>query len=228
MNRILYSGLMIAALVFAGDGRPPRASSSDYPVHEDTKTATIAALRVPAEQLNKNFPSELSKKYPVVEVAIYPKDGATVDIATMDFVLRLADGESRPETPEEVASIWRPRGNGGPDLPGRTRVTTETGVIVATGTDPNTGRKATNVGTYEKVGVASGDDPNRPVQYPRGTSSVDADRMEAQLGKWALPEGKTTGPVAGYLYFPLPVKKSKGPLELQYTHDGAWANLTLK
>jgi hypothetical protein len=47
------------------------------------------------------------------------------------------------------------------------------------------------------------------------------------LGKWALPEGKTASPVAGYLYFPLPLKKTKGAFELQYTHDGSSANLTL-
>jgi hypothetical protein len=224
MRQIVYS-LMISALAFAGDGRTPRSSSSEYPVHQDTPTATIAAVRVPAEQLNKTFPADFAKKYVVVEVAIYPKDGATVDVAAMDFVLKLADSESRPDTPEEIAGLWRPH-TAHPDVASKTHVTTETGVIVGSGVDPNTGRRVTGTGTYEKVGVSNGGDPNRPVNYPTG-NSADADRMEAQLAKWELQDGKTSSPVAGYIYFPVAQKKSKGALELQYAHENASANLTL-
>jgi hypothetical protein len=39
--------------------------------------------------------------------------------------------------------------------------------------------------------------------------------------------GKINAPVAGYLYFRLPAKKTKGAMELQYEHDGSSANLTL-
>jgi hypothetical protein len=219
--------LALSTLAAGGDGRTPRSSSSEYPVHQDVKTATIAAVRVSPEQLNKTFPADFSKKYVVVEVAIYPKDGAAVDVATMDFVLKLADSESRPDTPEEVAGLWRPH-TAHPDVTSkRPHVTTETGVIVASGTDPVTGRRQTATGTYEKVGVSNGDDPNRPVTYPTGASSADADRMEAQLSKWTLPDGKTTSPVAGYLYFPVPAKKSKGALELEYAHENSSANLTV-
>ena len=226
MRQILYTGLFLAALVWGGDGRTPRSSSTDYPVHQDAKTATIAAVRVAPEQLNKNFPADFSKKYVVVEVAIYPKAGA-VEIVGMDFVLRLADGESHPDTAEEVAGLWRPHTTAHPDVTSNTHVTTETGVIMASGTDPVTGRRANGVGTYERVSVSGGGDPNRPVQYPTGSSNGDADRMQAQLEKWALPEGKSASPIAGYLYFPVSAKRSKGALELQYTHDDSSANLKL-
>ena len=226
MRQILYTGLFLAALVWGGDGRTPRSSSTDYPVHQDAKTATIAAVRVAPEQLNKNFPADFSKKYVVVEVAIYPKAGA-VEIVGMDFVLRLADGESHPDTAEEVAGLWRPHTTAHPDVTSNTHVTTETGVIMASGTDPVTGRRANGVGTYERVSVSGGGDPNRPVQYPTGSSNGDADRMQAQLEKWALPEGKSASPIAGYLYFPVSAKRSKGALELQYAHDDSSANLKL-
>ena len=225
MRQIVF-GLLISALAFAGDGRTPRSSSADYPSRADTKTATIAAVRVSPEQLNKTFPSDFTKKYVVVEVAIYPKDGATVDVATMDFVLRLANSESRPDSPDEISGLWRPR-TAHPDLTSKTQVTNETGVIVASGVDPNTGRRVTNTGAYERVGVSNGDDPNRPMNYPTGSSNADADRMEAQLAKWELQDGKTSSPVAGYIYFPVPQKKSKGALELQYSHESSSANLTL-
>jgi hypothetical protein len=225
MRQILYSGLFLAALASGGDGRTPRSSSSDYPVHQDIDAATIAAVRVPPEQLNKNFPADFSKKYVVVEVAIYPKAGA-IDLVAADFVLRLADGESHPDTAEEVAGLWRRHTTAHPDVTSNgPHVTTETGVILANGTDPATGRRVNTVGTYEGVGVSNA--PNRPPQYPTGSSNADADRMETQLEKWALPEGKATAPVAGYLYFPVSAKRSKGALGLQYAHDGSSANLKL-
>lgn len=223
MRQILCFGVLIAAIAFGGDGRTPRSSSSDYPAHEDTPTATIGALRVPAEQLNKNFPADFSKKYVVVEVAIYPKAGA-VDLVASDFVLRLADGESHPDTAEEVAGIWRPHTKAHPDVTSKLpQVTTETGVILASGTDPATGRRTTGTGTYESVGVSNY--PRQPQQYPTSSAPNDADRMEGQLTKWALPEGKAASPVAGYLYFPVSAKRSKGTLELQYTHESSSANL---
>jgi hypothetical protein len=224
MRQILCSGLVIAALALAGDGRTPRSSSTDYPVHEETKTSTIAAVRVAPEQLNKNFPADFSKKYVVVEVAIYPKAGA-VDVVSADFVLRLADGESHPDTAEEVAGIWRPHTTAHPDvLKNGPHVTTETGVILASGTDPATGRRTTSTGTYESVGVTN---PPNPAPPSSSGSQDTADRMQALLEKWALPEGKTSSPVAGYLYFPVSTKRSEGGLELQFTHEDLSANLKL-
>lgn len=228
MRRLLSSTsltLVFSALVLAGDGLPPRASSSDYPVRQETKAATIAAVRVTPEQLNKTFPSDLAKKYVVVEVAVYPKEGPAVEVAALDFVLRLGDSESRPETAEDVAWMWHPQGTAHPDLKSNTHVTTESGVILANGQDPATGRRVNGVGTYERVGVSNA--PTQTSAPAPSSSRVDADRMEALLKKWALPEGKINSPVAGYLYFRLPAKKTKGALELQYAHDGSSANLTL-
>ncbi len=103
----------------------------------------------------------------------------------------------------------------------------ETGVIIAHGQDPVTGRKATNVGAYERVGVASGDDPNRQVPYPTSGTGVDSDRVEAKLNNLALQDGRTTVPVAGYLYFPRSGEKSKTELNLQYAHEADSANMKL-
>lgn len=177
----------------------------------------------PAE-LNKTFPADLARKYIVVEVAIYPKEGPAVEVKAVDFALKLGDGEIRPETAEKVSWMWQPRATPGPDLKSNTHVTAESGVILGNGQDPNTGRRVNSTGTYESVGVS-----NYPSQTPPAPSSsrVDADRMEALLDKFALPEGKTNSPVAGYLYFRLPVKKTKGVQELQYERDGASASMIL-
>jgi hypothetical protein len=228
VRRLLYSTsltLVFSALVLAGDGVTPRASSSDYPVRQETKTATIAAVRVTPEQLNKTFPPDLAKKYIVLEVAIYPKEGPAIEVVALDFALRLGDSDSRPETAEDVAWMSHPQGTAHPDLKSNTHVTTESGVILANGQDPATGRRVNSVGTYESVGVSNA--PTQTSTPASGSSRIDADRMEALLKKWALPEGKINSPIAGYLYFRLPARKTKGAVELQYEHDGSSANLTL-
>jgi hypothetical protein len=226
MRSILFSTIVISGISWAGDGHTPLASPSDYPVHQETKTAVIAAVRVTQEQLNKNFLSDVAKKYIVMEVAIYPKDGPAMDVASLDFTLKFgADGAERhPDSAEDVASIWYPHRTPHPDMTSNTHVTAETGVIMGNGTDPNTGQRTHNVGTYESVGVS-----NAPTAgpAPSGNSKVDVDRMEALLKKWALPEGKTNVPVAGYLYFPIPQKKGKGALELDYEREGSSAALAL-
>ena len=91
-------------------------------------------------------------------------------------------------------------------------------MIVASGVGPEYRPSGDcSTGTYEKVGVSNGSDPNRPVNYPTG-NSADADRIEAQLAKWAgnCRTGKRRRPWPGYVYFPVAQKKSKGALELQY------------
>ena len=59
------------------------------------------------------------------------------------------------------------------------------------------------------VGVGVGDDPN--VAAPPRPASTDRDRtiMEKELADKALPEGKTTRAVAGYLYFPKPLARQR-------------------
>ncbi len=222
MNCILISAAFSAALVFAGDGTPPRDSAADYPAHRETKTAVIAALRIPPDQINRTFPSDLSKRYAVIEVAIYPKDGPAMQVATLDFSLLISGSIVRPVTVEEVAAMWRPHDKP-PLLPGNIHVATEAGVTTETYPDPATGRPVTGIGTYRGVSVSN--DPGAAPPPPN--SGIDAGRLEARLKTLELPEGKTASPVAGYLFFPLPAKMKKGALELRYARENTTADLTL-
>jgi hypothetical protein len=219
-----FTPILAAALAFAGDGIAPRNAPADYPAHQDAKVAVIAAIRIPAEQLNRSFPADLGRKYAVVEVAIYPNPGPSMNLSPMDFALRVSDALVRPASAEEVASIWRPR-ESRPKLPGNTHVTTETGVVMGSHIDPVTGKRVNDAGTYEAVGVSVGE-PRQPDPLP--STGVDADRMEARLKTLELPDGKISAPVAGYLFFPLPQKMKKGALELQYARENNAATLTLK
>jgi len=209
----VVAGLSAVLALCAGDGIPPRASSSDYPVHQEAPNATFAAALVPSESARKIFPPEVSKHYVIVEVAVLPHAGETVHIDSFDFNLKVGDGQvSYPHSPAEIASVWAEKSDSQPT--GKTGVTGETGVVYTSGGDTATGR-AHGWGTYAGVGV--GKDDSTPPRPP----SVDSRQLEAGLNAKALPEGPATGPVAGYLFFAMPSKKRKGePMELRYSREG--------
>jgi hypothetical protein len=212
-------GFMAAMAARGGTGVPPRATSSDYTVHQDTGNATIAATLVPPDLAKRIFPAEVNKNYFVVEVAVYPLNGQTVIIDSFDFGLKFgADEVSHPRTPAEIASMWGEKN--APQPPSKVNVTGETGIAYGTGTDPVTGRPQHGVSTYNGVAVGSGQ-PGPPPPPPGDPRAV-----EAQVGARALPEGPAARPVAGYLYFPLISKKDKkAAMELQYLKDGVLVSL---
>jgi hypothetical protein len=215
-------GCMAALAARGGTGVPPRPTSSDYPVHQATATATIAATLVPPDLAKRIFPADVNKNYFVVEVAVYPLNGQTVYIDSFDFGLKFGEDEvSHPRTPEEIASMWAEKN--APQPPSKVNVTAETGVVYSTGStgnDPVTGRPQHGLSTYNGVAVGSGQ-PSPPPPPP-GDPRV----VEAQVRDRALPEGPAVRPVAGYLYFPLISKKSKrAATELQYLKDGVLVSL---
>jgi hypothetical protein len=221
---ILVTATM-AALVFAADnGTRPRPSSADYPVSRPAKTATIGAVLVTPDQIKRMFPADLNKKYAVVEVAIYPQAGEVVDIKSLDFGLQFGTDVVRyPATPQDIAAAWREKRDP-PSLGNGVEVTTETGVTYGSGIDPATGQRTRGWSTYEGVGVGVG----RPSNVPPPPPGYNPNVIEAVAQEKALPEGKTSDAVAGYLYFPLPSKKHKGDaLELKYSKDGASVKLPL-
>ncbi|MDQ1470836.1 MAG: hypothetical protein QOJ99_2316 [Bryobacterales bacterium] len=110
---MIFRGLLVASsvaisLVYAdGTGVPPRDSGSQYQAHGETNSAIIAASIVPPKQAAKLLTSDVTKRYIVMEVAVYPKSGHEIEIQSLDFALKRASGgTSRPANPEEVASVW--------------------------------------------------------------------------------------------------------------------------
>jgi hypothetical protein len=197
----------------AGQGLPPRSSPNDYPVHQRTLNATIAAVRMRPDQVTKTFSSEIDKNYVVVEVALYPQDGASIDVDLFDFGLRFGgEQETRPATPEEASVPWREKDSIGQ----RVTVTEQAGVYVAAQKD-QTGRRTTTGGAYEATGVAVGGPQGQP--YPDPHRGPDPRALEDRLKARSLPEGKTGRAVAGYLCFPRPKKSKDSKLELTYSQD---------
>jgi hypothetical protein len=207
----------------ADQALPPRSSADDYPAHQSAPNVSIGAIRVRPDQVSKMFSADIAKNYAVVEVALYPQNGATVDVRLFDFGLRFGgEQETRPDTPEQASVPWRENRR----VQERVQTTEEVGVFVGTGTDPVTGRRTTSTGTYERVGVGVGTSPDQ--RFPDPPRGADSRILEDKLAAKELPEGKTGRAVAGYLYFPQPTKKLKdAKLELTYSKDGTSVALSL-
>src|ERR1051325_962029 len=157
-RRVLLALTSSCALAMAGDAVRPRASANDYPARQAAGDAMIAAVQATPAQLGKSFPAELAKHYFVIEVAIYPMNGASFDVKIPSFTLLAGStGEIRPDTPDEVASLWRPRRDP-PKAQSKVHVTNDTGVIYSTGRDPENWSRS-GVGVYESTTVSTGPDP---------------------------------------------------------------------
>jgi hypothetical protein len=214
MTKAILLAASLAIFAFADDTPvSPRSTPADYPAHDSLKTATIAAAIVPPDQVKKIFSAETAKTYVVVEVAVYPEAGKSLDVDLIDFALKTGDQVVRASEPRDVGIAWPSAknpsiGNRGPN------VTTETGVVVDRETDPITGRPRTSVGTYENVAVSNYPRPDPPPPPPSKNSSDASDKMR----KMALPQGIAKAPVAGYIYFRYRTRKQDA-FTLNYTND---------
>ncbi len=224
MPRLLIAGLAASVLLSASDGGvPPRASSSDYPVSRDAKAATIAAAVVRPERARKIL-GEAGKKFIVVEVAVFPRNGGTVTVSPRNFSLQVgADQVSYPASPREVAAVWEERDHplpGGVNVRGTAVGTVSAGGDMGSGSPGPDGVSRRYPSGTRGWGAGQGVSvDNYPRQDPR--PGTDIGPVEEKAGDLALPQGETTKPVAGYLYFAPPAKKAKtAPLELRYSNDG--------
>lgn len=224
-------------------GVRPRATAKDYPAHDSADGFTIAAGAVPTNKVKGQLsPDLVSAGYTVLEIAVYPDPGNEVDVFAGDFTLRIGPDTTaaNPETPVMVArSIEAAKQMDEPKIPSRVPVHGEQTVGVAVGgRDPVTGRRST--GVYTETGVSVGnprggypadpDDPRYPDPTWGGTPSGTPKSLGDKLAEKALPEGKTTKAVAGYVYFPQVSPRlvnSNEPYHLTYKAPTAAIHLTV-
>jgi hypothetical protein len=100
-------------------------------------------------------------------------------------------------------------------------VTASTEVGYESGRDPYTGQRVHGSYTAIQVGMGVGNDVPRPMPSPGGYPQ-DRELLENQRWDKSLPEGKSPGPTAGYLYFSSTAlkKKASGVYELEYLSSG--------
>jgi hypothetical protein len=216
----------VTALLIGDTGTSIRPNASDYDAHQSIREATIAASILPAAQAARLFSSAVSKKYTVVEIAVYPQNSRGFDVAAIDFALKSSpDDRIYALTPEQVA--WQGKRAPDPPLGGVTNsvhVATEAGIAVGTRTNPSTGRTDHGVATYGGVEVDNRPQSNPPQQSGAADSTYV---LEGKLRGLELQEGQTTRPVSGYLYFAGPRKQKPAALVLEYSRSGERALLSL-
>jgi hypothetical protein len=205
----LTTGLLLAG---DGNGIRPRGTAADYPAHETAGGTTIAGAIIPPDQVRRMFSADLDHAgYIVVEVAIYPEN-REVDLSSNDFMLRLGSESdaSRAVSARTLAASLYKKDNRQPKVGPPIDVATSSTIGWENGRDPITGQRRSGVYTGGGVGVGTGtgrgypDDPQRPAPTGRDRATVEQELLDK-----ALPEGPTRRPVAGYLYFPKPSKKTK-------------------
>lgn len=226
-QRIAITLAVFAAITSGDEGRgvKPRASADDYPSVKVLNGVTVAARVLETDEVRSGFATDLERRYAVVEVALYPASGKAIEVSDADFSIRY-DGRSswtRAASPRTVAAVVQRR-----NVSGRKNDITlypSIGVGHSTGPDYGNGRRGggTSVSTGVGIGIGGGGYPDAP------PASTDADRrvMERELADKALPAGRVTAPVAGYLYFPLPQRKSVVAEELEFDGEGGNVRLPL-
>ena len=186
----------VAMIAHASDpGVPPRAASTDYPVHGPAESATIAAAIVPPNQVSKMFSPDISKDYIVLEVAIYPQNGVPFDAQSADFSLRVGQRIGRADSPLAV-SPWPDRR--APGIHSPVDVTTEVGVVHESENDPVYGRQH-GTETYSGVAVTA---PATITCRPRPTRAWIRASSSDKVQRMALAEGDTRSQSPGTYIFP--------------------------
>lgn len=192
MRRLLP--LLLCGAAFAqSSGTKPKPKPEDYPAR-----ARIGDLVIAAEYLVHTLPaakqSFIVPDYLVIEIAVYPPRGQTVQISSGMFTLRINGKKSElyAQAPGMVAaslkySDWERRpsleAGAGPVILGRRD---PVGRFPGDQRDPETQRPPR---------------PQVPDQTPGGVEREGTQTADQAAIETAFPDGPTGGPVSGYLYF---------------------------
>jgi hypothetical protein len=224
---------LLAGLLLADDGSGirPRESSADYAARQNVPGVTVAAAVIPPDQVKKLFATDLNAGgYVVIEVAIYPEAGAEIDVSSGDFLLRMGSNPAivRSASARAIAAALQ-RKSTPPEIRGKNDVNVYSTANIGyeSGTDPY-GRRRRGVYTAAGVGVGVGDGPGSSAPPRPASADRDYTTIEQELADKALPEGKTTRAVAGYLYFPKPTAKQKNAAcEITWQGNDKLVHLTI-
>lgn len=216
--------LTLPLLATGPQGTVPRGMALEYPVHAQANGAAIGARLLTAKQVHSSFSTDLNSCCLVVEVALYPAKGKSIDVSLNDFVLQLAntDEAEKPSSARLLAAELQKRNE--PSTGRNVQVSPVVHVGYEAGVDPITGQRVHGVdyGVGVGVGVGGPDPSMSPASTPR-----DRDVMQFELSEKGLPQIDTSAPVAGYIYFRLSKDSKKAPHYLEYTLNGKKLSLKL-
>lgn len=206
--RHLAALLFFGGIAYGWGGLPARPAPDSYPAQGQGRGFVIAAEAMSPEQVRNEFSTTLTPLYQVLEVAVFPAQGSTVDVIALDFAVRVDGRLIRPAAPGTIAVRNQKKA-----AAGGKEVVLWPSAGVSTGT----------WGTGAGVGVGVGVGNSRP-----GPGSTDRDRrtMESELDDRGLQDALLDKPAAGYLYFPVGETKSR-TMELVYQYDKGEVRLPL-
>jgi hypothetical protein len=196
-----------------------------YPNHVEAEGVGLGAAVLKEAEVKQHIVAELGREYLVVEVAVYPKDGADLAVRSDLFALRVGDQERviRSENPKVTAASIQKAEESRRDI----LIIPQVGVGYETGNgryDPTTGRRTG--GVYTSTGVAVIVGPPFPGPNPK-----NEEVMALELSEKGLPDGTFSKPIAGHLYFRVGkevTKDSNSKYELTYELNGKQGVLPLK
>jgi len=186
--------LLLSPAALLAQGTDPRPKPEDYEAHGQTAGAAIGA-----EFMIHSFSGRgityLAPDYLVVEVALYPPAGASLEVVPGAFSLRLNGKKgllSPAATTMVAASLQHPEWQTPPHLQAGAGVGNSTVIL----------------GAPRQSQTPYPSDPRSAPPRPRPQDS-DPDglrtppvKAEELVVETALPEGQHRGPVSGFLYFP--------------------------
>ncbi len=212
----LCVAIILASVTFVvaqePNGTEPRRAAARYPAHSEVDGVAVGASLLTAHQARRTFVSDVNRCCLVIEVAFYPPKGTPLNISLNDFVLRIKDTDvaAKPSSAKVIAASLQKKAGSDRDV----TVSPSYGVAYQAGRiyDPVT-RTTQGSGVTQTTGVDVG--IGNPGPNPASTDK-DRSAMEAELGDKGLPEGTTSTPLAGYLYFPISSKKKNAIHQLEY------------
>ncbi len=225
---LLSLGLLVTTVT--AQGIPVKGIDS-YPAVNATDGISAGGRLLAKKEVKQTFVSGIHKDYLVVEIAVHPESGRSVEIHGASFVLESADGKQVLVTDQaRIAATKRQRAAQSQRTVG---VYPEASIGYESGTDPrysprgypydNDPRYRRRKGVYTRVGVGVGLGQGGP-----GSSTADMTTMEIELSEKGLPQGEFDSAVAGYLYFPLGKKKRAREYRLVFTDASRELVLELK
>jgi hypothetical protein len=205
MTTFLGMIFLVALMVYADSrgGIAPRQRPSDYAEFSDKDRFSLGVSSLSRNSILRNFSTDLTKGFIVVEVGLFPAKEQQVEIDRSEFVLKAADGSGviRSLEPQSIAGFLQ-RSNGEKR---EVALYPTVGVGYESGTyhDPYSGRQRVGgLSTGVGLGVGIG-------KSGAGASSEDRRVMEAELSEKEFPAGIHSEKICGYLYFPVAEKNRK-------------------
>jgi hypothetical protein len=211
--------ILLLVSAFCNAGTEPKASASEYPVHSQTPECAIGS-EFWIHSFSGQGQTYVTEDYLVIEVAIFPSSGKEILLSSSQFTIRINGKDTRfPQTAGAVGASMKYS-----DWTTKPGLTAEAGPVIL-GRPQTAPRFPGDTRPPHETG------PGRPQVSTDPATSPEKQVLSApELAVvTALPEGRVTKPLSGFLYFAHRGKiKSIRTLDLVYQGPSGPVSLKLR